>query len=308
MPSTNVTSTLTTTPAGSGLGAGSGPGPGSGASTSAVPGHVFVVVMENLSYQDALATTGFAQLAHRYAYLSDYYAASHPSLPNYLALTAGTTFGITSDCLSCYVSSDNLGNQLSAAHFSWGAYMEGVSQACYLGTSYALYAAKHNPFRYYTAIRQSASLCAHLRPLPDLFGALEGGASAVPELTWVTPNICDDGHDCAPSQAAAWLESFLARVTSSRAWKNGGTCYVVWDEGNGGDTAGILPSGAVQPTGGGGHVLALVLTPHLRPGTVIHVPLDHYGLLATIEQHFGLSFLGQAASWRGHTLQGVGAG
>jgi hypothetical protein len=263
--------------------------------------HVFEVVMENLSYADALATPGFASLAHSFSYATDSYAASHPSLPNYLALTAGQTFGISSDCLTCYVQSDNLGAQLSAAHLSWGDFAESVSLPCYLGTSYGEYAAKHNPFRYFDDIRSSPSLCAHLLALPALYADLTKKAAATPAYSFIEPNICDDGHDCTPSVAAAWLSGFVGKVTRSAAWRDHGVLVVTWDESEG-DSAQLLPGGRVVPSGGGGHVLTIVIAAGAKRGTVITAPLTHYALLAAIERNFGLPLLANAASFAGATL------
>jgi hypothetical protein len=267
--------------------------------------HVFVVVMENLGYTSALGTPGFAALAHRYAYDTHSYAAAHPSLPNYLALTAGSTFGIRSDCLTCYVSAPNLGAELSKARVSWDAYFQSLSSSCYLGTSYGSYAAKHNPFRYYADIRSSPSLCSHLLPYAELPVVLRGPATRVPRFVWVTPNICDDGHSCAPRTAAEWLARFVALVTASAAWQHGGLLLVTWDEGSYGDTSTISPSGRNMTTGGGGHILTLLLTPDLRPGRVLSAPLTPYGILATIEENFDLPLLDSARSWGAHTLLGV---
>jgi hypothetical protein len=259
--------------------------------------HVVVVVMENLSYDAALSTPGFAALAHRHAYLSDYFAVSHPSLPNYLALTAGNTFGITSDCLGCYVRADNLGSQLSAKGISWDAFMEDISRPCYIGTSYGLYAAKHDPFRYFDSIRSSTRLCRHILPLDRFYGDLRSG---LPRFSFVTPNICNDGHDCSPNRASAWLSGFVGRLEASGAFSAGDVAVVTWDEGT--DSSGISPSGAVSPAGGGGHVLTIVIDPALPRGSVIASPLNHYGLLATIEGWFGLDYLGRARYWRSHRL------
>lgn len=280
------------------------PPPTSPASAGGVPvfSHVFEVVMENLSYSSAMATPGFAALAHRYAWAASSYAAAHPSLPNYLALTAGSTFGTTSDCLSCFVSADNLGAQLSRAGISWGAYLQSVSGPCYLGTSYGVYAAKHNPFRYFTDIRSSPSLCSHLVPFTQLAPELAGPPSSVPRFVWVTPNVCDDGHSCPPSEAAAWLEQFVSQLTASPAWRQGGALFVTWDEGAFGDTRRATPQGTVSPTGGGGHVLTLVIAPSVPPGTVISTPLSSYALLATVERSLGLPLLGQAAAWSHQTF------
>ena len=223
-------------------------------------GHVFEVVMENFSYNQAMATPLFAALAKRYAYASNYYGASHPSLPNYLALSGGSTFATTSDCTTCYVSAPNLFSQLAAAHVSYGAFLEGVPSSCFLdpygGNDYA---SKHNPWRYYDNVRSSPSMCAHLHPYGDLAPLLAGPARRVPRYVWVTPNLCHDGHDCAPSVAARWLTSFVATVTRSAAWRDHGVLYVTWDEGEG-DNASVRGR-QVRAFGGGGHVLTLIIAP-----------------------------------------------
>ena len=262
--------------------------------------HVVEVVMENLSYTAAMATPGLAALAHRYAWASDSFATSHPSLPNYLALTSGQTFGISTDCLGCYVSADNLGAQLSAAHVSWADYVDGVRSACHLGTSSGVYAAKHNPFRYYADVRSSRSLCAHLVPLAALAVALRAAATT-PRFAFVVPDICHDGHDCPAASAASWLTGFLGTVTASAAWRDHGLVLVTWDEAPG-DNRQVLASGHVLASGGGGHVLTLVVAPGVPRGTELRAPLSGYGLLATVEHDFGLASLGGAAAWSGHTM------
>lgn len=255
--------------------------------------HVFEVVMENLGYQQAMQTPELAALAHRWAYASNYYAVSHPSLPNYLALVAGNTFGVSSDCVTCYVRAPNLFSQLARRHVSFDAYLEGVPSSCYLdpwgGNDYA---SKHNPFRYFIDVRSSPKLCSHLRPLSELGGVLGRRSSAVPRFVWVTPNLCHDGHDCAPSVAAMWLGSFVREVTASAAWRDGGVLFVTWDEGNG-DSSGVR-AGRVVASGAGGHVLTLVVAPGLKRGASTAAPLDHYSLLATIDGAFNLARLGHS--------------
>lgn len=246
--------------------------------------HVFEVVMENLGYSMALGTAGFSALARHFASATDYWAVAHPSLPNYLALTSGGTWGITSDCTSCYVSRANLGSQLSAAHISWGAYLEGLPSTCYLGP-YAGggYAGKHDPWRYYDNIRASRALCSHLRPYPRLAPLLSGPGAKVPAFVWITPNICNDGHDCPPSVAATWLQGLVASVTASVAWRDHGVLFVTWDESE---------SGGAR----GGQVLTLVISPDVAAGRRVGTYYTCYSLLATIEDAFGLPLLGHAAS------------
>lgn len=293
------------------------------AATSGVPAftHVFIIVMENLGYARAVRLPYISSLAAQYGVATRYFAATHPSLPNYLALTSGETW-VRSDCWYCYVSSNNLGAEASAAGVSWGAYMEGLPGPCWLGPWWPTgdYAGKHDPFRYYRDIRGSTALCAGIRPLADLEVALgaapgpssgssaPGPAAAVPRLVWITPNLCHDMHDCSPQVGDAWLRSFVPRILASPAWKGGGALFITWDEGLGTEgccTAGppsapgaAGPSGtgqAVRPTGGGGQVLTLVLAPGVPAGTRIAVPYNHYSLLATVEDGLGLPLLGHAA-------------
>src|SRR5215471_2143055 len=112
------------------------------------PRHVFVIVMENRSYGQALAGQYTARLAHDYAVATNYHGVSHPSLPNYLAMTSGSTWGITDDGFH-QLPAGGLGKQLTDAGVSWRAYMEGMNNGCFRsGYPYAL---KHNPFAYYGA-------------------------------------------------------------------------------------------------------------------------------------------------------------
>lgn len=260
--------------------------------------HVFVVVMENLDAAEALATPDIARLAERWATATSYYSVAHPSLPNYLALTSGGTWGITSDCTSCYVNGPNLFSELPAAHESFGAYMEGIPSPCYLDPYGGVdYAGKHDPFRYYEDVRSSPSLCAHILPYSRLAPLLAGPARAVPRFVWVTPNLCDDGHDCPPATAGAWLARFVGEVTGSAAWRDGGALFVTWDESNGIDSA-VVPPGRIVPSGGGGPVLTIVVAPGVPRGRRVGLPYNHYSLLATVEDALDLPLLGAARAAR----------
>ena len=170
-------------------------------SPSALPrpssSHVVVMLMEN---EEASAVLGNKSapyingLAHRYGIATQSFAIAHPSLPNYLALTSGSTDGITSDCTDCTVKAANIVDQLETAGISWKAYLEGVPSGCYRGAGSGGYAKKHNPFIYYDDISGSPSRCAHLAGFSQLASDLRAGR--LPTYSWISPNLCDDGHDC----------------------------------------------------------------------------------------------------------------
>src|SRR5947209_3007168 len=116
--------------------------------TATAPGkasHVLVLVLENHSFDQIIGSSEapyLNDLAQRYGLATNYQAVSHPSLPNYLALTGGSTFGINSDCTSCSVNAPNLADQLEAKGFTWKAYLEGMPSPCYPGATSASYAKK----------------------------------------------------------------------------------------------------------------------------------------------------------------------
>ncbi len=285
--------------------------PGGGREGVPAFSHLFVVVMENLDRQGALAVPTVADLAQRYASADAWYAVSHPSLPNYLALVSGSTWKVRSDCAACFQQGPNLAGQLSAAGITWGAYFEGMPGSCFLAPQSpdGSYAAKHDPFAYFADVRSNPAECAHLQPLTALTPLLVPGApaSGVPRFVWVTPDLCHSGHDCGPYAGGSWLAGFVARVTASAAWADGGALVVTWDEGT--DRAGVDPAtGSLTASGGGGNVLTLVVAPHVPAGLVVHGAYDHYSLLRTVEDAFGLPRLGAAGASGVHPLSAFWAG
>lgn len=249
-------------------------------------GHVFVIVMENRSADAILSGRSdpyVAALARRYVTASAFYATTHPSLPNYLALAAGDTFGIRSDSATPDLRGPTVVDALAAADRSFGAYMEGLPVRGSLTGSYlpGLYAGRHDPFRYFVGIRQSAARRERIQPLSALWPALAAGRA--PAFAWITPNLCHDMHSCPTFAGDAWLRLVVPRILASSAWRRGGLLFIVWDEGSG--------SSPGAP-GHGGRVALLVVAPGLRPGGHLVAPNDDYGLLHTIESALGAACIG----------------
>jgi hypothetical protein len=252
--------------------------------------HVFVIVMENHEYNSVIGNPAAPYtngLVASYGLATNYFAASHPSLPNYLALTAGSTFGIASDCTTCFVSATNVADQVEGSGRSWKAYLEDMPVPCYKGASSGNYAMKHNPFMYYNDIRNNSARCAaHVAPFTQFWVDMSSGV--VPDFVWITPNMCNDTHDCPVSTGDAWLRSVMPTITGSAAFRNGGVLFITWDEGS-------SSAGCCSGTWGG-HVATLVVAPNAIGGFRSGVAENHYGLLRTIEDGFHLGHLG-AAGW-----------
>jgi len=232
---------------------------------------VFVIVMENMNLAAALRSPSVEQLAAKYVLATNYHAVSSPSLPNYLAMTSGSTWGITDDAYHV-LPAGGLGAQLTAAGVTWRAYMEGLTSAGCLRSPYP-YALKHNPFAYY------GGACPENVVALD---ALDADLSAdTPSFVWITPGLCHDGHDCPLTEAGPWLEDLVARIVASPAWRDHGALFVVWDEGDGRSS----------------DVPLIVASPDIESRRV-DGSYDHYSLLAAIEDRFGLPRLGAAKDAR----------
>jgi hypothetical protein len=271
-------------------------GPGQIPSTIYVPAphalpsfsHIFLIVMENREYSDVVGASDAPYLnglARTYGLATTSYAISHPSLPNYLALLGGDTFGIQSDCTTCFVAAPNLVDALEAGHKTWRAYMEGLPSPCFVGDAYP-YAQKHDPFIYFDDIRTNAGRCQQIVPLTQLPSDLAG--AQVPDFVWITPNLCSDMHDCTTAQGDAWLASLVPRILASPAWRQGGALFITWDEGATND-------GCCQYAAGG-HIATLVISPVGKPHYRSSTPYDHYSLLRTITDAWGLSQVGHTDS------------
>ena len=251
--------------------------------------HVFLIVMENEESTGVMGNNAAAYintLATGHGLATQYFAVSHPSLPNYLALTAGSTEGIASDCTGCYVDATNIADQVESSGRSWKAYLESMPSSCYVGDAYP-YMQKHNPFIYYNDVRTNPARCAeHVVPFTQLSTDLVNGT--VPNLAWITPNMCNDMHDCSIATGDAWLANVVPGILASSAFQNGGVLFITWDEGE--SSAGCCGNAA------GGQVATLVIAPNGVAGLRSTIAETHYSLLRTIEDAWGLSALGQAAS------------
>lgn len=218
-----------------------------------------------------------------------------------------------------------LANQLQDAGFTWKGYMEDMGKdpsreamACghaKIGsvdsTNHATakdqYADKHDPFVYFHAIIDDETSCAaHVVNLVLLTSDLESVATT-PNFSFITPNLCHDGHDapCKDGEpgglvsADKFLRDWVPRILASPAFKQDGLLIVTFDEGT--DAAACCeetrPAGAPEPGQfgpGGGRIGAVVLSPFVQPGSVSHVAYNHYSLLRSIEDWFGLPHLGYA--------------
>jgi hypothetical protein len=250
--------------------------------------HVIWIWMENKPY-DAIIGKPSAQfvneLAAQCGLATNYHAVAHPSLPNYIAATSGSTQGIeeTLDPAALALDVPSIYSQVRAVGKTWRDYAESAPGNCPT-TSSGRYAVRHDPAPYYRGIRSDC--LAWDVPM----GTTEGGNflgdltnDTLPAFSFVTPDLCHGTHDCPVATGDAWLRSWFAKILASPAYASGRTVvFLTWDEDDG---------------SAGNHVPMLVVSPSTPAGARSGTRFDHYSLLKTTEQLLGITtFLGNAGN------------
>jgi hypothetical protein len=242
--------------------------------------------MENHSYSEVVGSSSSRyvdHLARECGLATNYDAISHPSLPNYIAATSGGTWGITNDGSpsSHRLAVMSIFKQAPTAR----SFEESMPGNCDRSDS-GPYVVRHDPETYYLDL---GSAC-RTQDVPlgtTTRGALEHalGTDTLPAFSFVTPNICDDTHDCSVQTGDRWLAEWVSTITRSSIYRAGRTVlFITWDENDG--TA-------------GNDVAAIVVSPYTRPGSRSAEPFNHYSLLRTTEELLGIRrYLGHAARAR----------
>jgi phosphatidylinositol-3-phosphatase len=247
------------------------------ASTLPIPSHIVIVMEENHSYSDIIGNTSQAPymntLAGEGALMTSSYAITHPSEPNYMALFAGSTFGLTAD--TCPVSEGttaNLGSELLAAGYTFKGYSEGLPSTGSTTCTSGLYARKHSPWINFSNVPASDSLPFSSFPSSSNYASL-------PTLSFVIPNLDDDMHNGTIAEADTWLKDNMSAY-ATWAQANNSLLIVTWDEDDYTENNQIPTIIVGQPV------------------TVGHYSetINHYNILATIEKMYGLAAVGNSST------------
>lgn len=273
--------------------------------------HVFVIVEENHGFSDVIgnpAAPNLNALASQYGLATDYFAVSHPSEPNYVALLGGSTFGVQDD--NAYyvnrVNAPSLISELDHAGIGWRAYLQALPHPGYQGICYPascngapdkdpLYVSKHNAIGNFTTSLNPADWSRQV-PAGRLAADLRNGHIAA--FNWVIPDECHDQHGDPPfcidsgnpggsdpqdqrlvAVGDQYLGHLVAQITGASFWARGNNAIeIVYDEGDG-------------AAGGGGQVANVVITSHGPRHLQDSAVYSHYSLLQTIQRNFGLPCL-----------------
>jgi PKD domain/Phosphoesterase family len=277
---------------------------------------VLWIVMENRSYGtssaeipgDPSAAYIDSSLLSQCGSASDFHAETHPSYPNYLAMTSGGTQGVTTDTLS-FVTGPSIFSQVDP---SWRGYEEFMPAPCdhvaETGTNppSQYYIGRHNPAASYSSLPVGAPTSGDCATNDVAMGTLTSGAlqqdvaaGALPRFSMVTPGACDDMHALPTGDTSCpdlvkggdtWLSNWVPAITSGPDYTSGNLMIdITWDEGRGGSSGENCVTSAVSDC----VVPDIVISPY-TPHVVSSTDYSHYSLLKTTEELLGVSLLGHA--------------
>ena len=257
------------------------------ASTAAF-GHIIIVVEENTDYASVIGTTAMPYLnglVSQYGLATQYYANTHPSIGNYMALSTGQV--LTNDDsqtpTSFPVSVDNIVRELVAAGRTWKAYAEDLPSVGYTSGNTGNYAVRHNPLAYMTDVQNSSTQVQNLVPFTQFASDLASGN--LPDFSFIVPNLCDDAHNCSITTADTWLQANIDPLIKSALFQKDGLLIITTDESE------------ADNTNGGGRVVTVLVSPFAKAGYQSTTLYQHQSTLRLMLGGLGVTvFPGAAAS------------
>ncbi len=237
---------------------------------------VMIVVLENANYAEAMAQPFLGKLAQGGALLDHFFAETRPSLPNYIALTAGTVAGVTSNG-PVSLSVLHIGNLLEAKGKTWKVYAEAYPGRCFLGAQSGAYVRKHVPFLSFENVQNDARRCANIVEAAAL--NFDAPAGNLPDYSLYIPDLNNSGHATGVAFADRWMVQTFGPLLKNPVFMKGLLFVVTFDEARSSD-----PSN---------HIYTALAGESILSGSVSKNPYNHYSLLRTIEDGLSLGTLGK---------------
>jgi len=248
-------------------------------------GHVFIVVEENTNYASVIGSSAMpylSSLAQQYGLATQYYANTHPSIGNYFMMTVGDIF-TNDDSYGGTVSEDNVVRQLLKAGKTWKSYAEDLPSVGYhTPGETGNYASRHNPFSYLTDVVNDPVQLNNLVPFTQFPTDLANGA--LPNYSFIVPNLCNDAHDCSLGTADSWLQANIDPLIKSATFQQDGLLIILFDESDS------------DHTNGGGRVVWVVVSPKAKRGYQSTTFYQHQSTLRLTLKALGVTAFPNAAA------------
>ncbi len=238
---------------------------------------IFIIVLENTNYDQALRQPFLGRLASMGVLFTDYHGVTHPSYPNYLAMVAGSSLGVTNDTAKD-LDATSLIDLLEPAGVTWKVYAENLPSPCFRGATSpdGLYARRHEPYISFRNVQENPARCNQIVNAEQLLADVARDALA--QYSLYIPNVKNDGHNTDVGYADAWLKGFLSPLLGNPSFTKDTLVVTTFDE-NG--------------RGWGSQIYTAFVGPMVRAGIREGGRYDHYSLLRTIEENYGIGSLGR---------------
>jgi phospholipase C len=269
--------------------------------------HVFIIMMENTSFSSLIGNPNAPWInsaAATYGFATNYLGVTHPSQPNYIAATSGSTNGVINDN-DTTINVRNIVDQIEASGRTWKAYMQSyalcktpLDSSC----GNQLYERKHNPFISYQDVQSNPARVAKIVDFSQLSTDLAN--KSVPDYTWISPDQCHDMHGRAATPADpcdfsqvqpliatgdTFLKNTVGAIMNSQAFNGNSVIFITWDES---DFPFSDVTGCCDAVPGGGHVVMITISHSSHSPRTSNVAYNHYSMLSTIEGGWSLGCLG----------------
>jgi hypothetical protein len=232
--------------------------------------HVLIVVLENQDYDDVMANPYMKSLAAGGTAFTNFNGLFHPSYSNYLAMIAGHGFDTHLD-IQKDIDAPTIADLLERKGLTWKQYAEGYPGHCFTGSSYERYRRKHVPFLSFIPIQRDSARCA------NVVNADRFDPHDLPAFAFYSPDMDDDGHDTGLETAVAWLQKFLDPLLADPAVMKNTLIEITFDE---------------SKSYSHNHIYTVFLGEMVKKGYREEHPYDHYNVLRTIEDNFGIGTVG----------------
>ncbi|KAI7854786.1 phosphoesterase family-domain-containing protein [Circinella umbellata] len=241
---------------------------------------IVIVVMENQDYNDVEADLYYSTIAenHNGVLLTNFFAVTHPSQPNYIAMISGSTKDVNLD-LNSNISRKSIVDLLEAKGISWKSYQEEYPGGCNTKASINTYRRKHNPFISFKNIANDETRCAKIVPATELDKDIEN--DTVPQFVFFTPDINNDGHDTSLKYSSDWMKSYFEPRIGKSGFNNNTLFILTWDENK---------TWIIKPN----KVYTVLFGPAVnRTSSTDNTKYNHYSILKSIEENWDLGDLGE---------------
>ncbi|RFU25729.1 hypothetical protein B7463_g10608, partial [Scytalidium lignicola] len=249
---------------------------------------IIQIWLENIDYDKGAADANLQFLATQGITLSNYYATTHPSEPNYCAVVGGDTFGMDNDNFNRIPANiSTVVDLLDTKGITWGEYQEGLPYAGFQGFNYSnqenfanKYVRKHNPLILYDSVTSNATRLSLIKNFTSFEADLK--AQTLPQWSFITPNMTNDGHDTDVTFAGKWARGFLEPLLNNSYFMNNTLIILTFDEDetytNHNNIFTVLLGGVI---------------PDNLKGTTDSAFYNHYSTISTVSVNWGLPSLGR---------------